>query len=67
MNKPFTRFVVQSVGVNDFYVRVADPEGVRSSIEVGAFEAQNTEAAQAILMMQRYLFINDAIQEKLEH
>lgn len=67
MKLPFEKFVVQTNNVNDFYIRVASPEEVRETLEDPAlFAGVNTQPEHSKLMMERYLFINDAIQEKLE-
>ena len=67
MSAPFEKFVLQSNGVNDFHVRVASPDFVRESLhDFETFKKSNEESIVGYLMMRRYLFIEDAIREKLE-
>jgi hypothetical protein len=67
MKAPFEKFVVLSHSVNEFTVRVAAPESVRAVVgDAKKLEDANAQPELGRIMMERYIFIDDAIREKLE-
>ena len=66
MSTPFEKFIVQSLNVNEFYVRVASPESVREGMRNVEEWVKSSTDPEGKVMMTRYLFIEDAIREKLE-
>jgi hypothetical protein len=64
---PFEKFVVQSLDVNTFTVRTTSPEMIRAALtDINEFVKTNEEPQVGKLMMERCIFIEDAIREKLE-
>lgn len=67
MKVPFERFVVHSISANEFMVRVSSPDAIRESLKnPGEWERQGTELSTGRTMMDRCVFIDEAIKEKLE-
>lgn len=60
---PFTHFVVKVLNANEFLVSVSKPSLVRYALES---ETALSEHAIDTLTSQRFLFINNAVQEKLD-
>jgi len=60
MKPPFEKFVVQFAGGSSFVIYTGAPERVRQA------EGPESSGANLENMRQSYLFIEDAIREKLE-
>lgn len=66
MKAAFEKFLVNSLNTNEFIVRVSSPSEIREILDKpGEFEKQNDDS-RARIMLERYLFIEEAIKEKLE-